>query len=253
MSEPVHAAILAAGLSSRFGGTQKALHPLGGSTLLERSLRQLHVAGVASVTVVTGHRNEDVEQALQSIGGGTRTLHNARYAEWNNFHSVELACEQLPAGDVLVLNGDVVYTPAALAAVLRAEAGDLYLAVDDAEVDDEAMKVAVEGSRIVGISKSLPAEASAGEFVGISRLTPAARDWYVTLARWGSGRGLTSHYYEDVYDGLCRNLVALHCAVEQADWAEVDEAADLDRAQGVAARVDSPASASPRRADASPA
>jgi len=247
VSRPVHAAILAAGLSSRFGGTQKALHALAGRTLLERSLAQLRNAGISSVTVVTGHRREDVEEALRSAG----TLHNPRYADWNNFHSVELACERLPAGDVLVVNGDVVFAPAALDAVLEAADADLYLAVSDGEVDDEAMKAAVDGSRVVALGKAIPTQAAAGEFIGLSRLTPAARESYLALARSGREQGSTSDYYEDVYGRMCGGLVALRCAVDDADWAEIDDAADLDRAQAVAARVDA-ASTSPMREDAPP-
>jgi choline kinase len=250
MSEPVHAAILAAGLSSRFGGTQKALHRLGDATLLERTLRHLRGAGLASVTVVTGHGNDAVERAL---GSEIATLHNARYAEWNNFHSVELACEQLPPGDVLVVNGDVVFARAALDAVLAPAHADFYLGVSDGEVDDEAMKAEVAGQRVVALGKSIPAERAAGEFIGISRLTPDARAWYRTLARWGSDRGLTGQYYEDVYDGLCRNLVGLRCEVDDADWAEIDDVADLERAQAVAARVDAPDSSAPTRSEAPPA
>jgi choline kinase len=251
---PVHAAILAAGLSSRFGGTQKALHRLGGRTLLERSLERLLAAGVASVTVVVGHRRGDVEEALGAFASVVEVhiLANDRYADCNNFYSVELVCEGLPPGDVLVVNGDVVYSAEALQAVLDATGGDLYLAVSEGDVDEEAMKVSAHGPRIVALGKSIEGPSVVGEFVGISRLAPSARAWYSSLAGWGRARGLTSHYYEDIYDGLCRNLVVLSCTVDAADWAEIDDAADLARAQAVAARVDASASTATRRSDAPP-
>jgi choline kinase len=252
---PVHAAILAAGLSSRFGGLQKALHSVGGTTLLERSIRQLLAGGAVSVTVVTGHRRGEVEDALRECALDTEvgTLHNDRYSEWNNFYSVELACNRLPAGDVLVVNGDVVYCAQALRAVLAGRRADLYLAVSAEQVDDEAMKVEVDEQRVVGLGKWIPASRAAGEFVGISRLAPSARSWYASLSRWGRERGLVSHYYEDVYDGLCGNLVAVRCDVDPRDWAEIDEAADLARAQVVVDRDGDPASTDPSRADAPPA
>ena len=252
---PVHAAILAAGLSSRFGGGQKALHRLGGRTLLERSLRGLLDEGVASISVVTGHRREDVERSLASLSpsAGVVTVHNDRYGEWNNFYSVELACDRVPDGDLLVVNGDVIYDAAALQTVLGASGADLYLAVSDDEVDDEAMKVAVEGQRVVALGKPIRPSEAAGEFIGISRLTPSARSWYVAVSRWARTRGLTSHYYEDVYDALVGNLAARCCAVDADGWAEIDESADLARAQAVAERVDAAASVSASRADAPPA
>ena len=38
-----------------------------------------------------------------------RFLHNPRYAELNNFHTLALACEQRPAGRLLALNADIVF------------------------------------------------------------------------------------------------------------------------------------------------
>jgi choline kinase len=154
---------------------------------------------------------------------------------------------------VLVVNGDIVYSAAALKSVLHASGADLYLAVSEEKVDQEAMKVSVDGERVVALGKTITASKANAEFIGISRLTPTARAWYSSLSRWGRARGLTSHYYEDVYDGLCRNLVALRCRVNAADWAEIDEPVDLPRAQAVAERVDPPASTAPSRSDAPPA
>jgi choline kinase len=252
---PVHAAILAAGLSSRFGGLQKALHRLGERTLLERSLDRLLAGGVASATVVVGHRRAEVEEVLKvaRLETDVRLLLNDRYADWNNFYSVELVCDRLPPGDVLVVNGDIVYSAEALRPVLHASGADLYLAVSEEKVDQEAMKVSVDGERVLEIGKTIEASNVKDEFIGISRLAPSARAWYSSLSRWGRVRGLTSHYYEDVYDGLFQNLVALPCNVDASEWAEIDEAVDLPRAQAVADRVDSSASVSASRSDAPPA
>jgi choline kinase len=233
----VHAAILAAGLSSRFGGAQKALYTIDGMSLLERSIRQLLRAGVSTVTVVCGHRAEEVEQATRDLAlDGVRTLENESYDVWNNFYSVELACSEAPPGDLVVVNGDVVYVGSALAAVLEPAAGDLLLGVADEEFDDEAMKVSTNGRAVQRLGKTLPRTSFGGEFIGISRLGPAARHWYVSLSRWARARGLTGIYYEDVYDGLCDGLTAVACAVARDAWAEIDEHADLGRAQLVAVR-----------------
>jgi choline kinase len=233
----VHAAILAAGLSSRFDGVQKALYAIEGTSLLERSIRQLLRAGVSTVTVVCGHRAEEVEQATRDLAlDGVMTLENESYNVWNNFYSVELACSKAPAGDLVVVNGDVIYTTSALAAVLEPAAGDLFLGVTDEEFDAEAMKVSTHGGVVQRLGKTLPRASFGGEFIGISRLAPATRHWYVSFSRWARAHGLTGIYYEDVYDGLCGGLTAVACAVAREAWAEIDEHVDLDRAQRVAVR-----------------
>jgi choline kinase len=233
----VHAAILAAGLSSRFGQGQKALYAIDGVSLLERSLRQLLDAGVSTVTVVCGHRAEDVEQATRDLAlDGVTTLKNEKYDVWNNFYSVELACSDAPAGDLLLVNGDVVYLASALVAVLEPATGDLFLCVADEEFDEEAMKVSAHGGIVRALGKALPQASFGGEFIGISRLTPAARRWYVGFSNWARSHDLTGIYYEDIYDGLCGGLTAVACGVARDAWAEIDERGDLDRAQLVAAR-----------------
>jgi choline kinase len=233
----VHAAILAAGLSSRFGGAQKALYTIDGRSLLERSVRHLLRAGVSTVTVVCGHQAEEVKQATRDLAlDGVTTLENENYDVWNNFYSVELACSEAPAGDLVVVNGDIIYIASALAAVLEPAAGDLFVGVADEEFDDEAMKVSTRGRVVQGLGKNLPRESFGGEFIGISRLAPAARRWYVSFSRWARSHGLTGIYYEDVYDGLCGGLTAVACAVARDAWAEIDAHVDLDRAQRVAVR-----------------
>jgi choline kinase len=233
----VHAAVLAAGLSSRFGKGQKALHAIDGVSLLERSIRQLLRAGVSTVTVVCGHRAEEVEQATRALGlDCVATLGNENYDVWNNFYSVELACSDAPAGDLVLVNGDVIYATSALTAVLAPTAGDLFLCVADEEFDDEAMKVEAHGRVVRRLGKTLPEASFGGEFIGISRLAPVARRWYVGFSSWARSHGLTGIYYEDVFDGLCGGLTAVACRVARDAWAEIDERADLDRAQRVAAR-----------------
>lgn len=244
-ARPLHAVVLAAGLSTRLGGNQKALYAIRGVSLLERTIRQLAASPVSTISVVTGHGAEEVERAAGELGSalGTPTvgtLHNDEFRGLNNFYSVELACERAPEGDLVVVNGDVICTPAALAVLLEpaGSAADAFLAVADEQFDDEAMKVATSAGRVLRLGKNLPREQFGGEFIGLSRLTPSARAWYAGVSRWSRARGLTNLYYEDVYDCLCGGLAVAECAVAPGDWAEVDAPADVARAEAVAALID---------------
>lgn len=62
------AVILAAGLSTRFGGSLKALRPLCGKTFLERMVGALREGGVNNILVVTGHQAEECAALAESLG-----------------------------------------------------------------------------------------------------------------------------------------------------------------------------------------
>ena len=73
------AVILAAGLSSRFGGRPKALAELGGRSLLRGAAYKCRLVGVDRVTVVTGHHKTEVEEAAEALG--LTTVHNPDFRQ----------------------------------------------------------------------------------------------------------------------------------------------------------------------------
>ncbi|BCP54276.1 4-diphosphocytidyl-2C-methyl-D-erythritol kinase [Kaistia sp. 32K] len=75
----VAALVLAAGEGRRMGGPNKLLAELGGRSLVRGVVEAALASKAASVTVVTGHRREAVEQAL--AGQPIRFVDNPDYAE----------------------------------------------------------------------------------------------------------------------------------------------------------------------------
>jgi len=84
----IGAVILAAGYSSRMGGF-KPLLQLGGATLLARCATLFRTAGIADITVVTGHKSEEVEAETSRLN--LNTIRNPEY-DRGMFSSV---CEAL--------------------------------------------------------------------------------------------------------------------------------------------------------------
>lgn len=149
MPDTVLPVVLAAGLGSRLGGVPKALLELEGETLLGRTAATLAGHGHERMVVVTGHGADQVEDWWRSAPRPleARFLHNPRYAELNNFHTLALACEQLPAGRLLALNADIVFHSAVVADALAA-GGQLTLAVEQGRVDAEALKVRIDDGHV---------------------------------------------------------------------------------------------------------
>ncbi|HEX2768307.1 MAG TPA: NTP transferase domain-containing protein [Geobacteraceae bacterium] len=78
MAGKVASIVLAAGFSERMGEF-KPLLPLGGITILERTVSLFQGAGIGDVRIVTGYRGAELEPLLVRLGA--RTVTNPRYSE----------------------------------------------------------------------------------------------------------------------------------------------------------------------------
>ncbi|HPX93086.1 MAG: putative selenium-dependent hydroxylase accessory protein YqeC [Fastidiosipila sp.] len=84
---PFSAVIMAAGMSERMGGLNKLLLPLGGQTVIARTLSRVLSAGIPDLVVVTGFESqrvrETIETAIRPLKGGTNLtfVTNDRYCE----------------------------------------------------------------------------------------------------------------------------------------------------------------------------
>ncbi|MER2027438.1 MAG: NTP transferase domain-containing protein, partial [Lachnospiraceae bacterium] len=87
---PKSAIILAAGFGMRMvpinTSTPKALLEVNGEPLIERTIRQLHEAGVTNITVVVGFMKEQFEYLIDEFGVDLAV--NSEYSKRNNLHSL---------------------------------------------------------------------------------------------------------------------------------------------------------------------
>lgn len=73
------AIVLAAGTSSRMGGPNKLLLPVGGEPVIRRSVRTVLAAGMQETVVVTGHQGREVMKVLADLPVTLQT--NLRYED----------------------------------------------------------------------------------------------------------------------------------------------------------------------------
>ncbi|OQY60646.1 MAG: hypothetical protein B6245_00590 [Desulfobacteraceae bacterium 4572_88] len=90
----VSAIILAAGYSGRMEKF-KPLLPMGGMSILERSIRLFQTAGIGDIRVVTGHRADELLPLLGQLE--IQTIFNKHYEE-GMFSSVKAGLETLNPG-----------------------------------------------------------------------------------------------------------------------------------------------------------
>jgi choline kinase len=238
------AVILAAGVGSRLApltnDRPKALVPVDGRPILLRQLDLLARAGIPDrdVVIVGGHLVEVLRDTLSREGHGDCTVvFNDMFAPWNNFWSFYSAEPAVRGHDFLQFDGDVILDEQILPRMLAAP-GEALLAVDvHDDLDDEMMKVQLDAGsgRVIGLSKRMPPEECAGEYIGISRVSAAVAGLVFDELIAMRDAGLTHEYYEYAYLQLIRRRQASFEIVDVHDCTviEIDDVVDLKRAEAM--------------------
>ncbi len=130
----MRAVILAAGFGRRMrpltDATHKTLLNVAGQTIIGRMVDGLIANGIEETVVVTGYRADELKHYLVTVYPGLRFqfVHNARYEETNNIHSLALAFEQMPLDqDILLVESDLIFEPAVLSQLIRSPHRDAAL------------------------------------------------------------------------------------------------------------------------------
>jgi choline kinase len=229
------AILLVAGVGSRLRPLTdehpKCLVSLGDETILARQVRLLAAAGVTRLVLSTGFAAAAVRAALADATLPCVFVHNPDYATTQNIVSLHRALAAVTSGDVLKLDGDVVFTAALLPRLLgRDEAA--VVAVDDRQpVRDEAMKVRAVGGAAERFGKGIAVAEAMGESIGVEWFSDGARGALAAAVGAAVRAGRTDLYYEDVYAEVIARGVRMACVgVGDLPWTEVDDLADLARA-----------------------
>jgi len=191
----MHAVILLAGYGSRLGRDDldhKSLLPFGSETLLSRHLAALRALDVEGVELVLGHNAQAVRRYVESLAEKppVHFIDNSLYLTTGNTLSMVLGLERCP-GDVLVLDGDVLYPHAAFLEYVNHSPPTSFALVPVDINNTEATKVLLEPSGAIHsfVTKRLLTEAEkntyefAGEAIGFFKLPKAAVEKFLRLYR----------------------------------------------------------------------
>src|SRR5690349_20154824 len=168
--------ILAAGMGTRLGRPHpKPLTPLvDGRTILRQQLDHLRATfgDDAHVCLVVGFK---MNLIMEAAAEDASFVYNELYDQTNTSKSLLKALRLAPPGDVLWLNGDVVFVPGLLDELLpHIDAARSFVAVNTAGVADEEVKYTLDGDGYVKeLSKQVVG--GLGEAVGINYVVAADR------------------------------------------------------------------------------
>jgi len=226
----MQALILAAGRGSRLGSLTddipKCLVEVGGKPMLVRQLEQLSELGVRDCVIVTGFRHDQVEAVARRFRG-TRTVHNPFWPLTNVIGSAWFGLQAV-SDSFIYLHGDTLVDRAILEAVWRQE-GAMVLPYDNHPCADEEMKIRLESGRLVEITKSMDPALSAGEFLGLCKVSGS----FLSAVRAAVDEELAEQHFGGFFEIAIQRLIHEgQGPIEVIDitghrWCEIDTPEDL--------------------------
>ena len=239
------AVILAAGQGTRLrpitDTVPKCMVPVGGVPLIDRLIARLEEVAIDELIVVSGYLHDVLETYLRSsesrLGSKARVIFNERYEDWGNFYSLLVAESAVDGDSFIKLDGDVVLDETVLPTLLAAPGPGVLMVDPRDSLGAEEMKVRLgKGGRIVELNKRMDPALAFGESIGVERidadLAPAVFDQLRELIT----RKETHEYYERAYELLMIAGTSFGYAdIGGCVWTEIDDAADLERAEAIVA------------------
>jgi choline kinase len=172
--------ILAAGISSRLrpltDTTPKCLLPIGGETILERTLNNLAACGIRDIVIVAGYLEDQLRSCVSGKFPGldVKFLTNDVYASTNNIYSLWLTKPDVLEHGMILLDSDIIFEDRIIRALLRSGYDNCLAVNTRVRLGDEEIKVAVDRhNRIRAISKEVPPGQAIGESIGIELFGPS--------------------------------------------------------------------------------
>ncbi len=239
----MRALILAAGVGRRLGPRAetdpKVLLRFDGRSLLERHLQLLHAGGVDEVVLGVGFEAGRVTAELDrlSLDGAMRisTVFNPDYARGSVVTIWSLRDALSAGGDVLVMDGDVLYDRRMLKRLLSTHHRNCFLLDRDVEPGEEPMKLAMKDGVPVDFRKTLERPHDFyGESVGFFRLDQSAARDLAGAAKVLIDAGRDGEYFEEALRDVLLASLPGRFGVEDVTglpWIEIDFPEDVVRAE----------------------
>ncbi len=263
------AVILAAGLGSRlagcYGEKPKGFVPVGGTPLIERSVKILAEAGITSIIIGTGHLHEFYDELAAAAStrfpaatkGGNESSQcsgllikcviNPDYASTGSMATLYNLRGHIE-GDFLLLESDLLYEQSGIYELLSDERDNLILASGRTGSGDEVFIETGAENRLMNMSKrAADLNKIDAELVGISKVSLSA---YRLMCACYEARAAAAPKldYESVLVSVSNSGTAAGAAttstntaaadifvkkIEDYAWCEIDDKNHLERAVSI--------------------
>jgi L-glutamine-phosphate cytidylyltransferase len=232
------AVILAAGQGTRIrsvhGEHPKCLIEVDDTTILDRQLEALSMAGINEVAIVVGYEEEQIVAHVTSrerrYNQRIHFIENPAFALTNNIYSLWLAIDWLRGDSFVVLNADVIFDPGILETAVHPYA-PISMIVDPLW-RDETMKVVIQGDRVIRMSKKISEEEFSGTYIGITVFSKSTQERFLRKLNDLISAGRVNDFFNVAVQELADEGVHVgYTSTEGLAWAEIDDPLDLAYAQ----------------------
>lgn len=241
MSATPTGVILAAGMGTRLGeltaGIPKPLLPVAGRPLLDYGICWMRAAGVKRVVVVGGYRIEQLREFLAARHPDVILAENKEYATTQRMASLLVAAPHI-SGDLLVQDGDYIFTVAAAAALAGKMPPRIVLhGTRRPDACWSAMDVIIStaAESVTEIRKTAGTQPlGEGEYYFNSQIfMPASEvgEFMRYAERTSASRGGLAHVEDTLQDYIRSGQSVGVRPVESGFWVEVDNPAELEAAR----------------------
>ena len=208
------------------------------TSILAWQLRQLAVAGIDDVVVVTGYRANkvaaEVERVNRDHGTSARVLENSDFANMDNIGSAWCASHEMNQ-DFIILNGDTLFRASIPTQLVQQAHAPIRVTLSQKSgYDDDDMKVSLDSSgQLTAVGKNICLSQTQAESIGMILFRGAGvRRFREKLdALVASPDPLGRGYYLAAIDSLARETPLQTCVVDQDLWCEIDFPDDLAEAR----------------------
>ena len=233
--EKIKAVILSAGQGSRLlpltSETPKCLLPLGNHSALGWQIEALVQSGVNEIVVVTGYREEKVNEHLKAYarsGLTLRTRYNPFYKLADNLATCWMVRDEFE-GTCLLINGDTIFSAEVSQTLLATDEEPITVTIDRKDAyDDDDMKVRLAGRALCDIAKTLDLDTAHGEAIGMIRMMHEGGATFAAelecQIRESEG---PRRYYLSAIAALAQRGLVNTSSIEGCVWGEMDDHDDL--------------------------
>ena len=211
---PRNAIILAAGFGMRMvpinTSTPKALLEVNGEPLIERTIRQLHEAGVTNITVVVGFMKEQFEYLIDEYGVDLAV--NSEYSERNNLHSLAYVAGRIDNSYIIPCDIWCAVNPYS-----RTEPYSWYM-VSDKMDEDSTVRVNRKRELV-----TIPEKEAGNAMIGIAYLTGReAQIVRENLRRMDTDEDFDDEFWERALYGERDRMILQAKTVSASDFVEIN-------------------------------
>ena len=234
------AIILAAGESYRMkpltNNLPKCLLTIGQKPILGQILENLLKGGIEDVLIVTGFKEDMIREFVSKNypGMNIKFITNKRYAHTSDSVSLWMTQPYIQCRNVMLVDADLWFYPGVVTKLLQAKEADLVAINSKAPLDEEAVKVVLNGyNRITEMGKPVSIRKAIGEAIGIRKFSNQFMEQlYKVLDRRITKEGIVDQIHEVSVQELLDKGVPLY-AIDTCEWPsiEMDTPEDYERAQ----------------------